>query len=164
MANSQLHSRNNCVSPSRPAPPISFPSPNLSLSSSTGPQHPQTTQQQRSTALQLRSLNSPLLSLVLDGAHHYYFLSLSNLFRRSTDLSTHNNNGSFDSYLSLLLDRADHAPARPARAYDVLVRHGQEVALLNGELLRPHRHRLHVLDHLVEPVVGCECVCVCLYH
>ena len=50
--------------------------------------------------------------------------------------------------LLLLLDGGDDSPGRAARADDVLVRHRQEVALLDGELLVGRRDALHVLNHL----------------
>ena len=56
------------------------------------------------------------------------------------------------SHLALLLYGADHTPAGAARPDDVLVGHGQEVALLDGELLGPGSDGLHMLHHLVEAV------------
>ena len=52
--------------------------------------------------------------------------------------------------LALGLDGREDAPRRPARANDVLVGHGQEVALLDGQLDRLARHSLHVCLHLIE--------------
>jgi hypothetical protein len=49
--------------------------------------------------------------------------------------------------LFLLLNRRNDAPAGTAGADDVLVSDGEEVALLDGELLVRRRDALHVLDH-----------------
>lgn len=56
------------------------------------------------------------------------------------------------SHLALLLYGADHTPAGAARPDDILVRHRQEVALLDRELLGPGSDGLHMLHHLVEAV------------
>lgn len=50
--------------------------------------------------------------------------------------------------LLLLLDGCDDPPRSTACANDVLVSDGQEVALLDGELLVCGSDGLHVLDHL----------------
>ena len=50
--------------------------------------------------------------------------------------------------LLLLLNRRDDAPRRMAGTDDVLVGNGEQVALLNGELLVGRSNTLHVLDHL----------------
>ena len=52
--------------------------------------------------------------------------------------------------IALLLDGGNDAPGRTAGADDVLVGDGEEVALLNGELLGLLGNLLHVGDHLVE--------------
>ena len=60
--------------------------------------------------------------------------------------------------LLLLLDGGDDPPRGPAGADDVLVGDGQQVALLDGELLpaagaaRRARHALHELHHLLVPL------------
>ena len=53
--------------------------------------------------------------------------------------------------LLLLLNAADNAPRRAARANDVLVCNAQQVALLHRQLLVVDhlRHLLHLLHHLV---------------
>ena len=52
--------------------------------------------------------------------------------------------------VALLLDGGDDAPRRTTGTDDVLVGDGEEVALLDGELLGLLGHLLHVGDHLVE--------------
>ena len=52
----------------------------------------------------------------------------------------------------LLRDAGDDAPGSTARAYSVLVGHGQQVALLDGELSALIAHALHVIGHLVIPL------------
>ena len=52
----------------------------------------------------------------------------------------------------LLHDAGDDAPGSTARAHGVLVGHGQEVALLHGELSALIAHALHVVGHLVVPL------------
>jgi hypothetical protein len=60
--------------------------------------------------------------------------------------------------LLLLLDGGDDPPRRPARSDDVLVGDGEQVALLDGELLPAAdatgglRHALHELHHLLVPL------------
>lgn len=54
----------------------------------------------------------------------------------------------------LALDRADHPPRRTAGSDNVLVRHGEEVTLLNREFLRLLGHSLHVVHHLIESARG----------
>ena len=49
--------------------------------------------------------------------------------------------------LLLRLDGADDAPRRSARANDVLVRDGEQVALLHGELHVKLRDVAHVFNH-----------------
>ena len=51
--------------------------------------------------------------------------------------------------LLLLLHAGDDAPGSTAAAHCILVCHGQQVPLLNGELIAEGTHRLHVLCHLV---------------
>lgn len=50
--------------------------------------------------------------------------------------------------LFLLLDRGDDSPGRATGTNDVLVGNGQQISLLNGELLVCRGNGLHVLDHL----------------
>jgi hypothetical protein len=50
----------------------------------------------------------------------------------------------------LLLDGGDGAPGRAARADRVLVGDGQEVALLNREVLLDLDNLLHVVEHILE--------------
>ena len=50
--------------------------------------------------------------------------------------------------LFLLFDRGDDSPGRTAGTDDVLVRDGQEIPLLNGELNVGRGNDLHVLNHL----------------
>ena len=50
--------------------------------------------------------------------------------------------------LFLLLDGRYNPPRRTSRANDVLVRNGEEIALLDGEFLIGRSYTLHVLDHL----------------
>lgn len=57
--------------------------------------------------------------------------------------------------LLLLLDRGDDSPRGTAGTNDVLVGDGQEVALLNGELLICGGNGLHVLDHLCRRASAC---------
>ena len=52
--------------------------------------------------------------------------------------------------IALLLDGGDDAPGRTAGADDVLVGDGEEVALLDGELLGLLGNLLHVGNHLIE--------------
>ena len=52
--------------------------------------------------------------------------------------------------IALLLDGGNDAPGRTAGADDVLVGDGEEVALLDGQLLGLLGNLLHVGDHLVE--------------
>lgn len=56
--------------------------------------------------------------------------------------------------LLLLLNGAHDAPGRTASANDVLVRHAEEVALLNTQLLIAYHlgHLIHLLHHLVVPL------------
>nr|POE86306.1 hypothetical protein CFP56_45915 [Quercus suber] len=56
--------------------------------------------------------------------------------------------------LLLLLDRGDDAPRFSPCADLVLVRHGEKVSLLDGELLDLHHRRdlLHELHHLLVPL------------
>jgi hypothetical protein len=52
--------------------------------------------------------------------------------------------------LLLLLNRGDDSPRGTAGTNDVLVRNGEQISLLDGELLVCGGNGLHVLDHLCQ--------------
>src|SRR5262249_42301177 len=57
--------------------------------------------------------------------------------------------GSVTLGLLLLLNRGDDSPRRTASANDVLVSHGQQVSLLDRQLLVLGGNGLHVLNHIL---------------
>jgi hypothetical protein len=52
--------------------------------------------------------------------------------------------------IALLLDGGDNSPTGASRSDHVLIRNGQQIPLLDGELLRLLGNGLHVVDHLIE--------------
>lgn len=57
--------------------------------------------------------------------------------------------------LLLLLNRGDDSPRGAASTDDVLIGNGQEISLLNGELLVCGGDGLHVLNHLCQIWLAC---------